>query len=132
MPEDLAREVTIKGRDVQTGSPRAAEVTSEEVCIAAEDVVKRLARVVNRALADLQPEVAADIYDRGLILTGGGALLDGMPQFLQRETNLQPSGGSTAADATPLRSSIRSACNFFVGSGTAFSNKRVYGWSGSA
>ena len=88
-PATPARSINVRGRDVQTGSPRAAEVTSEEVCIAAEDVVKRLARVVNRALADLQPEVAADIYDRGLILTGGGALLDGMPQFLQRETNLQ-------------------------------------------
>ena len=78
----------VRGRDVQTGSPRAVEVTSEEVCIAAESVVKRLSRVVNRALAELQPEVAADIYDRGLILTGGGALLDGMAEFLQRETKL--------------------------------------------
>src|SRR5436305_6962020 len=87
-PATPARSINVRGRDVQTGSPRAAEVTSEEVCIAAEDVVKRLARVVNRALADLQPEVAADIYDRGLILTGGGALLDGMSEFLQRETKL--------------------------------------------
>src|ERR671926_430162 len=79
----------IKGRDVQTGAPNAVSVTSEEVCIATEGVVKRLARVVNRALGELQPEVAADIYDRGLILTGGGALLDGMAEFLQRETNLQ-------------------------------------------
>src|SRR5947209_2537692 len=78
----------VKGRDVQSGVPRAVEVTSEEVCIAAEGVVRRLSRVVIRALGDLQPEVASDIYDRGLILTGGGALLDGMVQFLQRETKL--------------------------------------------
>jgi rod shape-determining protein MreB len=65
------------------------DVTSEEVCIAAEGVVRRLSRVVSRALGELPPEVAADIYDRGLILTGGGALLDGMAEFLQRETNLQ-------------------------------------------
>jgi rod shape-determining protein MreB len=64
------------------------QVTSEEVCIAADGVVKRLARVVNRALGELQPEVAADIYDRGIILSGGGALLDGLPEFLQRETKL--------------------------------------------
>jgi rod shape-determining protein MreB len=43
---------------------------------------------VQRALGDLQPEVAADLYDRGMILTGGGALLDGMPHLLQRETRL--------------------------------------------
>jgi rod shape-determining protein MreB len=87
-PANPARSMNVKGRDVQTGAPRAAEITSEEVCIAAEGVVKRLSRVVNRALGELQPEVAADIYDRGLILTGGGALLDGMSAFLQRETNL--------------------------------------------
>jgi rod shape-determining protein MreB len=88
-PENPARALSVKGRDVQTGAPRAVDVTSEEVCIAAEGVVKRLSRVVNRALGELQPEVAADLYDRGLILTGGGALLDGMADFLQRETNLQ-------------------------------------------
>ncbi|MCA1594632.1 MAG: rod shape-determining protein, partial [Acidobacteria bacterium] len=70
-PADPSRSLSIKGRDVTSGTPQAADVTSEEVCIAAEPVVRRLARIVNRALADLQPEVAADIYDRGIILTGG-------------------------------------------------------------
>ncbi|HWS90599.1 MAG TPA: rod shape-determining protein [Pyrinomonadaceae bacterium] len=88
-PENPARSRSVKGRDVQTGAPRAVDVTSEEVCVAAEGVVKRISRVVNRALAELQPEVASDLYDRGLILTGGGALLDGLADFLSRETNLQ-------------------------------------------
>jgi rod shape-determining protein MreB len=44
---------------------------------------------VQRALAELQPEVAADIYDRGLILTGGGALLEGLAELLQRDTRLR-------------------------------------------
>ena len=43
---------------------------------------------MRNALAELQPEVAADIYDRGIILTGGGALLDGISDYLQRETRL--------------------------------------------
>lgn len=87
-PANPALSLTVKGRDVQTGAPRAVEITSEEVCIAAEPIVQRLARVVNRALAELQPEVAADLYDRGLILTGGAAQLDGLAEFLQRETKL--------------------------------------------
>src|ERR671932_500758 len=87
-PANPARALSVKGRDVQTGAPRAVDVSSEEVCIAADGVVKRISRVVNRALGELQPEVAADIYDRGLILTGGGALLEGMAQYLQRETRL--------------------------------------------
>lgn len=87
-PVDPSRHVTVKGRDVQEGTPRAVEVTSGEVCAAAEPVLARLSRVVGRALAELSPEVAADIYDRGLILTGGGAMFDGMAHFLQRETKL--------------------------------------------
>ncbi len=88
-PATPSLSLEIKGRDVQSGAPRAVSVASEEVCIATDGVVKRLARVVSRALGELQPEVAADIYDRGLILTGGGALLDGLVEFLQRETKLQ-------------------------------------------
>ena len=88
-PANPALSETVKGRDVQEGTPRAVEVTSEEVCIAAQPVVSRLSRVVQRALAELQPEVAADIYDRGLILTGGGALLDGLAELLQRDTRLR-------------------------------------------
>lgn len=87
-PTNPSRHIIVKGRDVQAGTPRAVDVTSSEVCMAVEGVVSRLARLVQRGLAELSPEVAADIYDRGLILTGGGALLEDLPTFLQRETNL--------------------------------------------
>jgi len=87
-PPDAARHMKVKGRDVQAGTPRAVEVTSSEICDAAQPSLQRLSRSVTRALAELPPEVAADIYDRGLILTGGGALLDGISEFLQRETHL--------------------------------------------
>ncbi|MGI8997040.1 MAG: rod shape-determining protein [Pyrinomonadaceae bacterium] len=87
-PAESLRRVPVKGRDVQAGTPRAVEVTSGEICEAAQPLLQRLSRFVGRSLADLQPEVAADIYDRGLLLTGGGALLDGMSEFLQRETTL--------------------------------------------
>jgi rod shape-determining protein MreB len=80
--------MTVKGRDVQSGTPRAADVTSDEVCVAAQSVAHRISRAVQRGLAELSPEVAADIYDRGLMLTGGGALLEGMAAFLQSETRL--------------------------------------------
>lgn len=87
-PANPALKLNVKGRDVQEGTPRAVEVTSEEVCIAAAPVTNRLSRVVQRALGELQPEVASDIYDRGVILTGGGALLDGIAELIQRETRL--------------------------------------------
>jgi rod shape-determining protein MreB len=87
-PKDPARTLTVKGRDVQSGTPRAADVSSEEVCAAAQGIVQRIARVVQRGLAELSPEVAADIYDRGVMLTGGGALLEGMTAFMKGETRL--------------------------------------------
>ena len=98
-PEDPSKTVEVKGRDVQEGTPRAVEIRSEEVCVATTPVVSRLARVVQRAIGDLAPEVAADIYDRGLILTGGGALLDGLAEFLQRETKLHTSVADEPATA---------------------------------
>lgn len=107
-PDNPALHRSVKGRDVQTGAPRAVEITSEEICIAAEPVVRRLARVVQRAAADLQPEVAADLYDRGLILTGGGALLEGMAEFLQRETNL-----STRLTEEPRYAIVRGLMQLF-------------------
>ena len=87
-PGEASKSVTIKGRDVQTGSPGAIEVTAEEIYNVAQPIVRRILKEVTAALAELPPEVAADIYDRGFALTGGGALLEGMDTYLQRETNL--------------------------------------------
>lgn len=87
-PADPARSTTVKGRDVTTGTPSAIDATADEIYTVAQPILHKIAGAVRAALADLQPEVAADIYDRGLILTGGGALLEGMAEFLQRETKL--------------------------------------------
>ncbi len=87
-PQDPARKLNVKGRDVQTGSPGAIDVTASEVYTVAQPVVRKIADEVRATLAELPPEVAADIYERGIILTGGGALLEGMSQYLHDETRL--------------------------------------------
>ena len=51
-------------------------------------MIRRVAEEVRQLLADLSPEVAGDIFDRGLILTGGGASLEGLPSYLQKELDL--------------------------------------------
>jgi rod shape-determining protein MreB len=88
LPEDISKPLEVRGRDVQTGSPAAVEVTSGEVYAIVEAIVRRIAIRVKDTLTELRPEVAADIYDRGVILTGGGALLEGIDQYLRSFINL--------------------------------------------
>jgi rod shape-determining protein MreB len=87
-PGEPTRALTVKGRDVHTSAPGAIEVTADDIYVVTQNVTHKIADAVRNALADLPPEVAADIYDRGIILTGGGALLEGMDTYLQRETSL--------------------------------------------
>ena len=88
LPDDISKSITVRGRDVQTGSPGAVEITSGEVYPIVESVVRRIALRVKDTLTELRPEVAADIYDRGVILTGGGALLEGIDQYMRGFLNL--------------------------------------------
>lgn len=87
-PKDPARKVNVRGRDVQTGSPGAVDISAAEVYSVTVPIIRRISEEVRLMLTELAPEVAGDIYDRGLILTGGGALLDGLPQYLQRQLGL--------------------------------------------
>ena len=87
-PDDPHRMINVRGRDVQTGSPGAVDVTAGEVHAVTLPIIRRIAEEVKETLSELAPEVAGDIYDRGVILTGGGALLEGMDQYLQKELEL--------------------------------------------
>lgn len=88
LPDDISRSIEVRGRDVQTGSPGAVEVTSGEIYAIVEAIVRRIALLVKDTLTELRPEVAADIYDRGVIITGGGASLDGLDQYMRHYINL--------------------------------------------
>lgn len=88
LPEDIEKSIEVRGRDVQTGSPAAVEVTTGELYPIVENIVRRTAQRVKDTLTELRPEVAADIYDRGVILTGGGAMLDGIDQYMRGFINL--------------------------------------------
>ena len=88
LPEDIGKTTEVRGRDVTTGSPAAVEITIGEVYPIVESIVRRIAQTAKDTLTELRPEVAADIYDRGVILTGGGALLDGVDQYMRSFINL--------------------------------------------
>ncbi len=87
-PAEPAKKINVRGRDVQTGSPGAVEVTASEIHSITMPIIRRIAEEVRQMLTELAPEVAGDVYTRGVILTGGGALLEGLPEYLQTELAL--------------------------------------------
>ncbi|MBA6433987.1 rod shape-determining protein [Streptomyces sp. DSM 41524] len=78
----------IRGRDQATGLPRVLELTSDEVRHALAEPVDSIVAAVRATLDETPPELAGDIMDRGIVLTGGGALLRGLDVRLGRELNI--------------------------------------------
>jgi rod shape-determining protein MreB len=81
-------DMAVRGRDILTGLPRTVTVTSVEVREAMADVVYRVVERVKHVLEETPPELAADIVERGITLTGGGALLRGIDRVLAFETGI--------------------------------------------
>lgn len=81
-------EIEVRGRDLVTGIPTAKIVTSAQIREALSSVVNEIIQAIFKLLEDCPPELSADIYERGIILTGGGALLKGLDEKIRIETNL--------------------------------------------
>lgn len=88
VPADLAQQIPINGRDVLTGMPRSIEITAGEIYPVAQEVVRKIVEGISSTLRELPAEVAGDIYDRGIVLTGGGAQFGGLDDYLSDETKL--------------------------------------------
>jgi len=86
----LKEEITIqvKGRDLVGGIPKTAEVSSVEIREALNENVSQIVEAVKQTLERTPPELSADILDRGVMITGGGALLKGLDERIRMETNL--------------------------------------------
>jgi rod shape-determining protein MreB and related proteins len=84
--DDLIAE--IKGRDLVSGLPKTIHITAEEVRRAIEEPVNAVIDSVKNTLDRCPPELAADIMDKGIVLTGGGALLKGIDERLKHETGM--------------------------------------------
>ena len=78
----------VKGRDLITGIPKTLAIDSEEVRRAISEQIDAIVETVKIALEQTPPELAADIVDRGIVLTGGGALLKGLNVLLAEQTGL--------------------------------------------
>ncbi len=80
--------MNVKGRDLRAGIPKTIEITSEEVREALTEPVSLIVETIKQALERTPPELAADILDSGIVLTGGGSLLGGIDELIKEETGL--------------------------------------------
>ena len=80
--------MVVKGRHVVEGVPATVTITDEDVRAALADPLQQIIRAVRDALERVPPELCADIYDRGIVLTGGGALLRNLDRRLRNELGL--------------------------------------------
>ncbi|MGN7453208.1 rod shape-determining protein [Paenibacillus pasadenensis] len=88
MPLEQPVTMEIRGRDLVTGLPKTLSITSEEITEALADTVSAIVDAVKITLEKCPPELSADIMDRGIVLTGGGALLRNLDKLLSRETGM--------------------------------------------
>ena len=87
-PMGEPEEIEVKGRDLVTGIPKILTINSEEVREAIQEQIDTIVNTVKTALEQTPPELAADIVDRGIYLTGGGALLKHLDNLLHEETGV--------------------------------------------
>jgi rod shape-determining protein MreB len=99
-----SREMLVKGRDLVSGIPKTIRMRSDEVRECIREPVSTITAAVRRALEMTPPELASDIMDTGIVLTGGGALLEGLDYLLSAETDLP-----VHIDSEPLTTVVRGA-----------------------
>jgi len=85
---DHIETIEVKGRDLVSGIPKILSIDSEEIRMAISEQVEAILETVKIALEQTPPELAADIVDRGIVLTGGGGLLKNLDKLLREETGL--------------------------------------------
>ncbi len=111
---NIDTDVVIKGRDLVTGIPKTITVKPDEIRKALADTLLQIINAIKRALERTPPELSSDILDRGIIMTGGGALLRGLDEVLREETNLP-----VHVDENPLLSVV-------MGTGIVVENIKTY------
>lgn len=82
------KSMEVKGRDTITGLPKSVTLTSEEIKEALRDATTQIMETIQSVLEKTPPELAADVAERGIVLTGGGALLGGLEELIEEETGI--------------------------------------------
>ena len=87
-PDKSIEKMELKGTDAITGLPRRLEIDSVEVREALKEPVKRIVEEIKSVIGQTPPELASDIVDRGIVMTGGGSMLKGLPKLISKETGV--------------------------------------------
>ncbi|MEG2310376.1 MAG: rod shape-determining protein MreB [Clostridia bacterium] len=87
-PKTVVERMNVKGRDLSTGLPVEIEVTSEETFEALKQCAELIVDAIHSVLEDTPPELAADISERGIYVTGGGGLIDGLDKLISERTGI--------------------------------------------
>ena len=87
-PEKKVTSMELRGRDAISGLPRVLEIDANEIRKALKEPLDQIMEAIKHSLEKTPPELAADIVERGIILTGGGCLLRGLDKFLSKETGV--------------------------------------------
>ena len=88
LPEKEEKIMEIRGRDLLSGLPRTIKISSNEVAEAISETLVEIIHVIKQVLRDTPPELSADIMDKGMILSGGGALLRNMDELIAQSTGV--------------------------------------------
>ena len=78
----------VRGRNLLTGLPKTITVTSDETLDALKEITSQIVEAVHTVLEKTPPELAADVADRGIVLTGGGSLLYGLEELIEEKTGI--------------------------------------------
>ncbi|WP_047155109.1 rod shape-determining protein [Aneurinibacillus tyrosinisolvens] len=102
IPPEQRETMDIRGRDLITGLPKTIEITAQEIADALSETVSSIVEAVKITLEKSPPELAADIMDRGIVLTGGGALLRNLDRLLAEETGMPVLVAENALDCVAI------------------------------
>jgi rod shape-determining protein MreB and related proteins len=89
IPLDQELSMIVKGRDFISGLPRSAEITTNEIVKAISKELRDMIKAIKDVLQETPPELAADIIDQGIIMTGGSSLLRNLPELVFRRTGVK-------------------------------------------
>lgn len=100
-PDDI-RSIEVRGRDLINGLPKTITITTDDVSSALQEPIQKIADAVRRVLEQAPPELVADVIDRGIIMTGGGALLHNFDELLRQTTGIPVAVAENAVDCVAL------------------------------